>query len=266
MTKIIDSFLFFNEVDLLDLRLNILYDYVDCFVITESDRTFSGNEKQFNYLKNKNKFKKFEDKIIYNQITIPENISITWDREIFQRNSALSLIREKFNEEDLIITSDIDEIPSVEVLKNYSDWFKIDNLYHLKQDMYMYYLNNFKTSQWFGSRICSLSFLNDKTIDDIRQATEDEDKLTGFIIENGGWHFTYLGGKEMIKYKLESFSHQEYNNDWIKLNIEKCINNNIDILGRNESYKLVSINENDFPEYIVQNIEKYSHLIKDVSN
>lgn len=266
MTKIVDSFLFFNELDLLDIRLNILYDYVDYFIITEANRTFSGNLKEFNYLNHKTKFEKFKDKIVYNQVTIPENISITWDREIYQRNSPLFILQKTFNKNDLIITSDIDEIPSVNVLRNYFSWFNIDCLYHLKQDMYMYYLNNFKTDNWFGSRICSLSYLENKTIDDIRQATEDNNKLTGFIIENGGWHFTYLGGEEMIKYKLESFSHQEYNNEKIKLNIKNCINENIDILGRNEHYKLVQIENNNFPEYIIKNVKKYSHLIKNVSD
>lgn len=262
MTKIVDSFLFFNELDILELRLNILYDYVDYFVITEADHTFSGNKKEFNYLKNKNKFKKFEDKIIYNQVFIPDNISITWDREIFQRNSPLLKIKEVFSPEDIIITSDIDEIPSTEVLKNHLDWFENNTLYHLKQDMYMYYLNNFKTNQWFGTRICSLSFLEDKTIDDIRQATEDENKLSGFIIENAGWHFTYLGGKDMIEYKLESFSHQEYNNEVIKSNIKNCLEKNIDVFGRNVVYNAVEIDKDNFPDYIVENIDKYSHLIK----
>lgn len=263
--KIVDSFLFFNEIDILNLRLNILYDYVDYFVITEADCTFSGNKKEFNYLKYKNKFKKFEDKIIYNQVTIPENISITWDREIFQRNSPLKKIKEMFDNDDLIITSDLDEIPSTEVLEHHSDWFKVDNLYHFKQTMYMYYLNNFKTDQWFGSRVCSLSFLNDKTIDDIRQSTENENNLTGFVIENAGWHFTYLGGEEQIKYKLESFSHQEYNIENVKTNIKNCLEKNIDVFGRGVNYKVVNIDDS-FPVYIIKNIDKYSHLIKDVSN
>ena len=128
MTKIVDSFLFFNEIDILELRLNILYDYVDYFVITEADRTFSGIRKEFNYLKNKTKFKKFEDKIIYNQVNIPDNITITWDREIFQRNYPLLKIKDIFSPNDIILTSDIDEIPSTEVLKNYNDWFKNDTL------------------------------------------------------------------------------------------------------------------------------------------
>ena len=87
--------------------------------------------------------------------------------------------------------------------------------------MYMYYLNNFKDSKWYGTRVCSLSYLKTRSIDDIRQSTENEDKLEGFIIENAGWHFTYLGGEEQIKYKLESFSHQEHNNLHIKSNIKE---------------------------------------------
>ena len=111
MTKIIDSFLFFNEIDLLEIRFNILYDYVDYFIITESDTTFSGNKKELFFLKNESKFDKFKDKIIYNPIKIPDNISVTWDREIYQRNSPIEKIKEISDNNDLIITSDLDEIP-----------------------------------------------------------------------------------------------------------------------------------------------------------
>ncbi len=265
MTKIIDSFLFFNEIDILDLRLNILYDYVDYFVITESDTTFSGNKKDFFYSQSKDKFEKFKDKIIYNPVKIPDNISISWDREIFQRNSQIEKLKEICNDDDLIITSDIDEIPSTEVLENYKDWFEVDSLYHFKQNMYMYYLNNYKTDNWYGSRACSFSYLKDKSIDDIRQSTENENKLSGFVIENAGWHFTYLGGEDQIKYKLESFSHQEYNIPSVKRNIKNCLDNNIDVFGRGINYKVVDIDDS-FPNYIAENLEKYSHLIKNVSN
>jgi beta-1,4-mannosyl-glycoprotein beta-1,4-N-acetylglucosaminyltransferase len=260
MTKIIDSFLFFNEIDLLEIRLNILYDYVDYFIITESDTTFSGNNKELFFLKNESKFDKFKDKIIYNPIKIPDNISVTWDREIYQRNSPIEKIKEISDNNDLIITSDLDEIPSTEVLENYKDWFEINSLYHFKQNMYMYYLNNFKDSKWYGTRVCSLSYLKTRSIDDIRQSTENEDRLEGFIIENAGWHFTYLGGEEQIKYKLESFSHQEHNNLHIKSNIKESLNKNLDIFGRNVCYKIVDI-DHSYPQYIVENKEKLSRFI-----
>ncbi len=260
MTKIVDSFLFFNELDLLELRLNILNDYVDYFVITEANQTFSGNTKEFLYCKNAKRFSRFADKIIYNPVNIPNNFNVTWDREIYQRNSSIDQLVKLFLDDDLILTSDIDEIPSTEVLKVYKSWFKCDELFHFKQNMYMYYINNFKTEQWFGTRACSLAYLKSKTIDDIRQATEDEFKLSGNIIENAGWHFSYLGGVDQIKYKIESFSHQEYNNERVKSNIQQLLESNADILGRNCRHQKVDIDDS-YPDYIINNIENLSNFI-----
>jgi beta-1,4-mannosyl-glycoprotein beta-1,4-N-acetylglucosaminyltransferase len=260
MTKIVDSFLFFNELDLLELRLNILNDYVDYFVITEADQTFSGNVKEFLYRENAERFSKFADKIVYNPVNIPNNFSVTWDREIYQRNSPISELVKLFSDDDLILTSDIDEIPSTEVLRKYKSWFKCDELFHFKQNMYMYYINNFKTDQWFGTRACSLSYLKSKTIDDIRQATEDEFKLSGNIIENAGWHFSYLGGADQIKYKIESFSHQEYNNDYVKSNIKQFLESNNDVLGRNCNHQIVDIDDS-YPDFIINNLEHLSKFI-----
>ena len=67
--KIYDAFLFFNELDLLEIRLNLLNDYVDYFVISESDLTFSGKPKPLYYLENKDRFKQFEKKIIHQVLT-----------------------------------------------------------------------------------------------------------------------------------------------------------------------------------------------------
>lgn len=263
--KIIDTFLFFNELDLLEVRLNILNNFVDYFVITESDTTFSGNKKELFYQSNQERFSKFKDKIIYNSISIPQNISVTWDREIYQRNSSFDVLAKIVSDNDLILTSDLDEIPSTKVLDNVRDWYKPNVLYHFQQDMYMYFFNNFKTSNWYGTRGCSFSYLKNTTIDDIRQSTEDYNKLSGFIIENGGWHFTYLGGESQIKYKLESFSHQEYNNDNIKQNIQNCLLNNSDVLGRNIYYKVVSLDDS-FPEYILNNQQLLKKFIINDSN
>ena len=89
---------------------------------------------------------------------------------------------------------------------------------NFRMNFYMYYLNSFKTSEWFGSRVATYGYLKDKTVDDLREATEDENKINGPIIEGGGWHFSYLGGEEMIREKIESFSHVEHNNDYTKSN------------------------------------------------
>ena len=88
--KIFDCFIFNHEIELLEIRLNILNDYVDKFIITEGDMTFSGLPKESHFLNNKERFAKWEDKIILNQINIPECES-PWHREIYSRNAMVNL-------------------------------------------------------------------------------------------------------------------------------------------------------------------------------
>jgi beta-1,4-mannosyl-glycoprotein beta-1,4-N-acetylglucosaminyltransferase len=125
----------------------------------------------------------------------------------------------------------------------------------------MYFLNNYKTSNWFGTRACSFSYLKNRSIDDIRESTENVHALTGRVLQNAGWHFSYLGGEDQIKYKLESFSHQEFNRSDVKNNINKSLSENTDVLGRPIQYKVVNIDES-YPKYLLDNLEKYKHLIK----
>ena len=99
--KVYDCFIFNNELDLLELRLNILDPYVDKFIITDGDTTFSGNPKESVYLKNKERFSKWEEKIIHNYIKIPQ-LPDTWAREIYSRNSPMDL--DIFEDDDLILT------------------------------------------------------------------------------------------------------------------------------------------------------------------
>ena len=138
--KIFDVFLLNNEIDLLEMRMNILEDYVDYFVITEGDKTFSGLPKKSYYLENIDRFEKWKNKIVHNLISIPD-FSITWDREIFSRNSAMSL--SIFEDDDIILTSDLDEIPNPNILLDIKNLIDDDKHYTFKQKCYTYYLNNF---------------------------------------------------------------------------------------------------------------------------
>ena len=137
--KIYDCFIFNHEVEILEIRLNILDEFVDKFILTEGDKTFSGKPKKSFYLENKHRFKKWEDKIIHNFITIPECES-PWDREIYSRNSMIKLDN-IFEEDDLILTSDIDEIPNPEILSHKNEWISNDKHFTFQQRCYFYYLN-----------------------------------------------------------------------------------------------------------------------------
>jgi hypothetical protein len=257
--KIFDCFIFNHEVELLEIRMNILNDYVDKFVITEGDVTFSGLSKESHFLNNKDRFAKWEDKIILNQITIPKCES-PWHREIYSRNS---MVRpEIFSDEDLILMSDGDEIPNPEVIKHASEWVSDDTHFTFEQSCYAYWVNNLYSNKWFGSRASTYKYVKNTTVDDIREGTENENNISGSIITNGGWHFTYLGNEDHIRQKINSFCDRHFDIPEVTENISKNLESGKDVLNRSHiSYRRVDLDDS-FPQYIINNQEKYSHLIR----
>ena len=169
--KIYDCFMFFDEEMLLDLRLNIMDKYVDKFVITEANYMHNGKPKKL--LFDISKFSKFKDKIIYIVINEPpadiikindydsldkkqsKMIGNAKKREIYQINKTHDAIR-KADPNDIIIISDLDEIPNLEKVN-----FKSINqkLIFFEQKMFYYKLNLlYETFSWFGSKACKKKF------------------------------------------------------------------------------------------------------------
>ena len=254
-----DCFIFNHEVELLEIRFNILNDYVDKFIITEGDITFSGLPKESHYLKNKDRFKKWEDKIIHNQIKLPK-LNGPWDREIYSRNAVLDL--DIFKDDDLIIMSDGDEIPNPEIIEHTSEWISSDTHFTFEQSCYAYWINNLYSKEWFGTRAATYKYMKNKTVDDVREGTEDESKITGSTITNGGWHFTYLGDEDHIRQKINSFCDRHFDVPEVTENISKNLSEGNDVLNRSHiKYQRVDLDDS-FPQYILNNQEKYSHLIK----
>ena len=283
--KIYDAFLFYNELDLLEIRLNILDPYVDFFVINESTITFSGKDKPLYFLDNRSRYDKFKDKIIYTVIedTPPSFINtlqfmseetskdseiknkilksmmsynswdkkeLQWGREVYQRECLLRGLS-SCSIDDMIILSDLDEIPNPVVIENCKKSFETDKIYVLEQKMFYYYLNCLKLNEiWYGSKICSYDILNNEGLNTIRSFKSLEN-----FVKNGGWHFSFMGGVDKIKQKLEAYSHQEYNNDSIKNNIKIRILENKDILGRPGDFIFIPV-DNTYPEYIKDNKNK----------
>jgi hypothetical protein len=252
--KIYDCFIFNNEVEMLELRLNVLGEVIDKFIIIEGDTTFSGVSKESVYLHNKDRFSQWEDKIEHHFITVP-NLTRSWDREIYSRNYPLTL--PGFEDEDIIITSDVDEIPNPEAIASVSEWISDEEHFTFQMNFYMYYLNNLFTTNWFGTRVATYKYLKTKTLDKLRESTEDRSKITGSIIDGGGWHFSYCGGTKMIKSKIQSFSHTEHNNERVLGSVETNVKEGKDLFNRDISFRTISITEDEFPEYVVNNKEKY---------
>ena len=229
--KVFDCFLFFNELDILDLRLEMLNEIVDFFVITECDLTFSGKPKSLFFAKNFERYQKYLGKIIYNPITtndIEELKDKNWSdyttdfnesiphksqgkkakrlhkslqREIRQRDAAILGLHGKAENKDLILLSDVDEIPNPNVIKNLKEKDLVIPHY-LQMKWYLYWTNNKVCEPWIGTVGFNFEFLKGKSLDLLRYSSKDIKNVPGEIVAEGGWHFSYLGGEKAIINKL----------------------------------------------------------------
>jgi len=276
---IFDCFLFFNELDLLKIRLHTLNPIVDYFVLTESTVTFSGDPKPLYYSENRKLFSEFEHKIIYNLVTdTPTGGGVTaFDRDGFQK-AARSRGLANCNPEDIIIYSDLDEIPNPVAIKKIIPCFNRDVVYQFAQRQFYFYLNNeevsgnllsyageyegVKEKKWLGSYMFSFGLLGQRNSHDLRV---DKSESGSVRVDQGGWHFTYMGGDakkvvDRVAHKIRSAAHQEFNNAKILSKLEKRIKSGKDIFGRKAKFKLVDL-DNTFPRYLLENLYQFEHLI-----
>lgn len=266
--KIIDCFLFYNELDLLFYRLSILYDVVDKFILVESTKTFAGNDKELYYQNNKDMFKKFSDKIIHiivDELQSNPNIENQeqWNNEYIQRNhieDGIQQISHTLDNTDLLLINDVDEIPNRDVLytlKNNSD-IKF-NIIALEQYHFNYNLKTMVNTYWYAPVLVSYEFYSrDRHPQNYRNnlATLPE------FIKNGGWHLSYMiveGNENIMSNKIKNYSHQEYNSDKYtnEDNIKYCIKNRIDIFERNYCQLIPTPNSSFLPTDYDKYLQKY---------
>lgn len=254
--KIIDSFNFFNEIDLCLIRMEILSPYVDTFVITECSRTFSGKPKGSNFRENELVFDKFKNKIVYNWIDQNDESWDSWNREIFQRNSMAIPLSSICSENDIVITGDLDEVPDLEHLVPFIT-YDHQQLIHPLMKMYYYYLNLYKENGWHGSKICSWKYMKGISIDNLRNM-----KNHGIKIPNTGWHWSFLSTPDKMAEKIGAFSHTEFDVPDIKNNIAENVRRGKDLFFRGGEMIVVPIDES-FPSYIRNNQKLWSKYIKE---
>ncbi len=249
--RVFDCFIFFNEFELLEIRLNELNSFVDYFVLVESTKTFSGKDKPLYYLQNKKFFEHFNHKIIHIVVDDMPHTDSRWEREFHQRN-AITRGLKRCSENDLILISDVDEIPRISRLKGLT----LDKPKVFIQKFYYYYFNCLNDSEWPGTIITKFSDLSSP------QELRDRRNILPRI-ENGGWHFSYLGNVSKIKEKIEAFSHAEYDTQYFKdtRRIQNAINSGKDLFERGNSFRIVPI-DNTYPKYLRENLDKFKHLVK----
>ena len=263
---IYDCFQYFNEDHIVALRLNILNQYVDYFVISESTKTHQGKDKKINF--DIKKFSKFRDKIKFIVADYKEIINFKKHTggespiEQHQRNSLIKGI-EDASSEDLIILSDSDEIPDLTKLIEINNNKKF---IAFSQKMFMYKMNlqNIEESNWIGSKITKKK--NITTMQNLRNLKFKKYPFWRFDKKNlqtirGGWHFSFLQTPEQILKKIKSFSHGEFNIKNVnEKNIEEKILKNQDIFGRGITLKKIEL-DSSYPNYILKNKEKFSKWI-----
>lgn len=274
--KIIDCFIFYNELDLLTYRLNLLNHIVDYFIIVESTNTFIGKEKKLFFNENKHLFEKFISKIIHIIVDdIPHkynNVNISnkdvWNNEFFQRNAISRGINyiEDLSQNDVIIITDLDEIPDPRTLDKIKKGDIIVDVNILEMDFYYYNLNTKHQSKWTLGKIISFKKYNELNI-----SCNDIRNITCNSILNGGWHLSYFGDVGFIQNKIQNFSHQELNTaNYTDLEkIENRVKNYCDLYDRNccEIYKL-KIKDNTYlpidydkflNKYYITDLEQYKY-------
>ena len=241
--KVFDVFLFGYELDLLEIRMNILDPYVDYFVFSEGCKTFSGEDKGFVFKKTDKRFKKFKDKIIYTKIEEPTQEELqakgiqynvkreSFMRDTFYKDSIMEVLKEHCTDDDVIVWSDLDEVPNPEVLENLSDFYKPGTVYNFAQDNYQAALNWFETTgtitsqtldfsyeeegpRWIGTKMCDFATLKKYTLTQMRQELPKE---TNLRIHPGGWHWSTVGCDcectmyDRVMKKIKSSAHTELN-------------------------------------------------------
>lgn len=215
--KIYDCFPFYNELDLLELRLTELYDHVDHFVLVEATTTFTDKPKPLYFEENKSRYAKWLDKIIHVKVEDMPHSTDPWVNDRFQRDQIFRGIKDAAPD-DLILVSDLDELIRPEAIEHMRN--SQESLFALRMPLFNFKFNYMRVSAgaydiWGMAgrrslfeyimpdafRFMRFQFMGSRGVD---RGCE--------VIEHAGWHFGYLGDAEWLKDKAQSFAHTEVNN------------------------------------------------------
>lgn len=276
---VIDCIPFFNELDILKLRLHILDPLVDRFVIEEATHTFSGLPKDLCFEKNKEMFEEFLPKITYLVVdNSPEEIS-THERDKFQKNALAKALTDA-SDEDVLILSDVDEIPNPVVLHELVKRFDPDKIYHLAQRNFYCYLNMEEISgnllsitgefpgverrMWLGTKVFAKKNIPESGIIDLREISPEDPRSVR--VADGGWHFGYMGSchetdvSRRVGTKVVAAAHQEYNTEDVLAEVKDRLILGEDIFGRNAVFQWAVVDES-YPQYLLEHKSEYDYLI-----
>jgi hypothetical protein len=225
---ILDAFIFYNELELLDLRFRELYDEVDWFILVEATQTFRGNPKPLYFQENKDRYLPYLSKIVHVVVDDMPSNTDAWGREAHQRD-AIARGVDTINppEDAILLLSDVDEIPDMGAIRS----TPILDVQSLQQDFYYYTMTWKHQDMWTAARALPIRLFRqpNATANTIRMSPTSSPP-----IPYAGWHFSYFGDIAFIRKKIESFSHQEFNFERYKNadHLEECIRTGNDLFFR----------------------------------
>lgn len=258
--KTYDCFTFFNELDVLEIRLKEMWDTTDYFVIAESNLSHSGKPKDYILLDNWERFKPYADKIRRIQVDDMPATDNSWVREKFQRFS-LGRGLEDMSPDDIIIVSDLDEIPRAEAVDMIKEDENNYDKYILTIPMFQYKINYMKIYERSKQRNIMLTrgraFTNAQQEREFTFPWVPTPKDTVYI-DHGGWHFTYFGDDQNAIVKIKNFAHTETDRQELidRHDIEWMVNNKYGHHGPNheERFEIVVVDDY-FPKAITDNLD-----------
>jgi len=265
-----DCFAFFNELDLLEIRLHELDKVVDKFVLVEATRTFQKNEKPLYFEENKTRFEPFLHKIEHVVVQKFPNFFYkfrnprAWDYDNYQKDQ-IAVALKNCQPDDIILYSDLDEIPKAEKVTAFKNekGYRVFQMRH-----YYYYINGLEVdlhnekdpAWWYGTVMCS--FKDFKSVQKLRIRRDINKYKDAIVIADAGWHFAYLGGIDKVIQKINAYAHTEHNKQDYKNPeaIRKLIEEGKGLYNNEIRIKYMPLDES-FPANLLENKATYSHLV-----
>lgn len=246
--RIFDCFTFFNELELLKIRCEILKELNPIHVLVESPTTHTGDPKPMYYHENKKSFSEYN--INWMHAELPNN-GDPWRNENAQRDCIIVGLRDA-DDDDIVIVSDLDEIPRPSSVRQFDPEKMLVGA--LKMDKFSYYLNCLEIAQgWESAKITTVKCLREQFGNSPQRL-----RVGGFktILLDAGWHWSWLGGVDRIMEKFQSFAHQESNNskfaDPDKIQRKLQTGHSLWTDRDDDLWKFIPVDDY-FPEYIVRN-------------
>jgi len=254
---LIDAFTFFQELDILEIRLRELYDVVDQFILVEATRTHKGDPKPLYYAENRPRFRRWNDKIRHHVVAdLPDGTTqaAIWRREIGQRQEIARALYDT-PDDAIVLVSDLDEIPRAEAVAHLAQvGLPDDMVVTFDQTLYYYNVNTACTNlRWNGTRATLAANVRALTPDGIRwSGLRSHEYPRAARFPNAGWHLSYFGDVAHIRQKMTSFLHQELVNDAVldPDTIARRMAEGIDIWGREDAQQFAIGPATDLPRAI----------------